>query len=166
MDDELNLDELDQMETNAENRLKVKNRFEQLSEKVKTTSQERDAGIEARKKLEEEKASLEKDRDFYKNFSTLSSKYPAAAEYQETIRAKVNAGYTEEDATLAVLAKEGKLGTTPSAPIQTASPVGGSAPTIAVSEKSIADMSLEEKRAALEAADMSGDLANTLLGRR
>ena len=163
MDDELNLEELDQIETNAENKLKVKNRFEQLSEKVKVTSQERDAEAEARKKAEEEKASIEKDRDFYKNFSALSSKYPAASEYQETIREKVNAGYTEEDATLAVLAKEGKLTNQTVAP---PAPEGGSAPTIQVGEKSIADTTLEEKRALLEQADQSGDLANALLGRR
>lgn len=166
MDDELNLEELDQIEANAENKLKVKNRFEQLSEKVKVTSQERDAEAEARKKAEEEKASIEKDRDFYKNFSTLSSKYPAAAEYQETIREKVNAGYTEEDAVLAVLAKEGKLAGTPNPPQHTETPEGGSAPTIQVGEKSIADMTLEEKRAALEEADISGELANALLGRK
>ena len=161
MDDELNLDNL---EVQADEKLKVKNRFQTLSEKVATTSQERD---EANAKLvaeTEAKAQLEKERDFYKDFSANVSKYPTAAEYQDKILEKVKAGYSTEDAMVSVLNKEGKLTTAPEhkAPPQAE---GGSAGTQMVGDKALDQMTAAEKFDALKEADKTGDLINALRGR-
>lgn len=163
MDEELNL-ELDAIESNTEERLKVKNRFQELSEKVKLTAQERDELSAAKKELESEKESLSKERDFYKDFSSNVSKYPGASDYQDQILEKVKAGYTTEDAMVAVLNKEGKLlPQTESRPNIQAE--GGSAPTAMTGNKSLDDMKTEEKLAALMELEKTGALANALRGR-
>ena len=102
-ENELNLD-LDQIEINEEKKLQVKDRFAKLSEKMTLTAREKE---EAEARLQ-----AEKERDFFRDFSQVSSKYPKATEYQAQILEKVDSGYTTEDATLAILAKEGKLQTT------------------------------------------------------
>jgi hypothetical protein len=164
MDDELNLD-LDQIESNTEERLKVKNRFQQLSEKVILTSKERDELAEAKQVLESEKDSLSKERDFYKDFSTNVTKYPHASEYQEQILEKVKNGYSTEDAMVAVLAKEGKLTMPAEAPAPSPQVEGGSSPTVISGDKSMSDMTAEEKMSALAKLDKTGALANALRGR-
>lgn len=117
-------------------------RIRDLSGKVKDIATQRDAEIKAR-------VEAEKDRDFFKGFTATTSKYPAAAEFQDKIREKVMAGYDVEDATVSVLAKEGKL-VLPKA--EQRSPVGGSAITNAVGDgtKAISEMTREEKRKILE----------------
>lgn len=166
MEDELNLDDLDQVQTNAENKLKVKNRFEQLSEKVIITSKEREEA-QARAQAEAEaRAQAEKERDFYKGFSQNISKYPQASEYQEQILEKVKGGYSTEDAMVAVLAKEGKLNMSYEAPQAPSQPVeGGSAPTVFSGNKTLENMSADEKFAALQEMDKSGDLSDLLRGK-
>lgn len=162
-EEELNLDsELDQVAVNAENKLKVKNRFEKLSEKVILSSKEKEQEADARKKAETERDSLAKERDFYKDFSTHASKYPNVSEYQDKILEKVNKGYSTEDAMVSVLASEGKL--TPQA-TKVPTIAGGSAPTNQTGTKSIQDMTADEKLSALTEADQAGDLANALRGR-
>src|SRR6185295_10830987 len=104
-------EELDKIEKDTEENLKVKNRFEQLSEKVILTSKERDELAKAKADLEAQNSSIAKERDFYKDFSVNISKYPNASEYQDKILEKVKAGYSTEDAMVSVLAKEGKLTT-------------------------------------------------------
>ena len=145
--DELNLD-LDNLEVQAEEKLKVKNRFEKLSEKVITTSKERDEALSKAQADAEAKVKAEKERDFYKDFSANVSKYPGASEYQDKILEKVNAGYSTEDAMVAVLVKEGKF---TSETIQPDRPQveGGSATTQMSGDKSIHDMTTAEKFAAL-----------------
>ncbi len=167
MENEINLDlsELDQVEVNAENKLKVKNRFEKLSEKVITTSKERDEAVAKMKAEADLKATAERERDFYKGFSTSVSQYPQAAQYQDKIWEKVKGGYTHEDAMVAVLAKEGKLGGAVQQPIMQPNIAGGSAPTIMEGVKSISEMSSAEKLAALTEAEKSGELVNALRGR-
>jgi len=164
-EDELNLD-LDNIESNVEQKLQVKNRFEKLSEKVILTSKERDELAAAKTLLEGEKDSLAKERDFYKDFSTNVTKYPNASDYQDQILEKVKSGYSTEDAMVAVLAKEGKLNMT-SAPTPTPSfqVEGGSAPTSFEVNKSLSDMKPEDKLSALAELDKTGDLANALRGR-
>lgn len=157
---DLNLEDLDQIDQNAEQKLQVKNRFQQLSEKVKTEAQGREEA-ETKFKVEAEgKAQAEKERDFFKNFSQLSSKYPSATSYQDQILAKVNSGYDVEDATLAILAKEGKLGVT-NMPITESRPdniTGGSASTIIneTGDKRPEEMSTDEKRNALLQMEKEG----------
>src|SRR3990167_6378974 len=126
MADELDLD-LDSTEE-QEKINKVEKRIKDLSEKVRLTSTERDDFAKAKEQAEVEKSAALKDVDFYKNFSTVSSKYTGSAEYQDKIKEKVMAGYDLEDATISILAKEGKF-TPQVAPLEKESPAGGSAPT-------------------------------------
>ena len=148
MADELDL-ELDEGQETI-NREQARNKS--LSEKVILTAKERDEQKAAAEKAEAEKQAALKDVDFYKNFSTVSSKYSGAADYQDKIREKVNAGYDLEDATISILAKEGKF-TPPATPEpKRDSPAGGSATTAMKSggEKSAAEMDQAERRAILE----------------
>jgi len=163
MEDELNL-ELDTVQTNVEDRLKVKNRFEKLSEKVILTSKEKDEAVAKAAASDEARAKAERDLNFYKGFSANVSKYPQASAYQDQIKERVDKGYDAEEAILAVLAKEGKL-TPPPAPTNHTQVEGGSAPTLTEGSKSIKDMNSDEKLAALKSADSAGMLANALRGR-
>ena len=155
-ENELNLD-LDNLEVQAEEKLKVKNRFEKLSEKVILASAKAQAETDAR-------VNAEKERDFYKDFSANVSKYPNASEYQDKIFEKVRSGYSTEDAMVAVLVREGKFSS--EAP-QISSPQveGGSAPTTISGDKDLNLMTAAEKLAALTEADKTGDLVNALRGR-
>lgn len=165
-DNELNLD-LDNLEVQAEEKLKVKNRFEKLSEKVILTSKEKDEALAKAQAEAEARVNAEKERDFYKDFSANVSKYPNASEYQDKILEKVKIGYTTEDAMVAVLAKEGKLTSeAPQAPqVPTPQVEGGSASTTISGDKDISQMTSDEKLAALTEADKKGDLVNALRGR-
>lgn len=163
--DELNLD-LDSAETNAEEKLKVKNRFQQLSEKVKIAYQERDEAAAKVKAEEEARLVAEKERDFYKDFSSNVSKYPAAAEYHDKIKEKVLSGYLTEDAMVSILNKEGKLSSpTVQAERPKAQLEGGSSPTIIDGTKPVSEMTVQDKFAALSELDKSGALAQALRGR-
>lgn len=130
---------------------KVENpRIKQLSDKVKTTSEERDA---ANAKVAEESArasAAEKERDFYASFADTTSQYPQAKEFKDEIKSKVLAGYTVEDATVSVLAKNGKLTTTQ---VREAPAVGGSSNTTLPpgGEKTVSDMTPEERKQAVHA---------------
>lgn len=160
MADELDLDLGESTTEEQEKTNKVEKRIKDLSEKVKLTATERDEIQAKATQAEADKTAALKDVDFYKNFSTISSKYEGSAEYQDRIREKVNAGYTMEDAALSVLNAEGKLpGSIPVAPKQ--SPAGGSAITNlkAGGEKSVSDMTQEERRAQLMEAEKRGDIS-------
>ncbi len=156
MADELELDlEEGQEEINRE-----KTRNKGLSEKVIQTAKERDEFAANLEKEKAEKAAALKDADFYKNFSTVTSKYQGSAEYQEQIRERVNKGYDLEEATVAVLAKEGKF-VPPSVPQPPReSPAGGSAVNTFKSggDKTVGDMTQAERRSALMEAEKRGDL--------
>lgn len=163
MEDELNLDNI---EIQQEEKLKVKNRFEQLSEKVILTSKEKEEALAKALAEAEARAQAEKERDFYKDFSSNVSKYPQASEYQDKILEKVKGGYSTEDAMIAVLAKEGKLNVAPEVKPQTQTQVeGGSAATSFTGDKRLEDMTAAEKFEALKEADKSGDLVNLLRGK-
>jgi len=165
--DDLNL-ELDDIQSNVENKVKVKNRFEQLSEKVILTSKEKDEALAKANAADEARTKAERERDFYKGFSANLAKYPQAATFQDKIKERVDKGYDAEDAILAVLAKEGQLGspTAPQAPtVQLGQVEGGSAQTNIAGNKSFTDMKPDEKLAALTELDNSGALANALRGR-
>lgn len=158
MEDELNLEALDHIESNAEEKLKVKNRFEKLSEKVILTAKEKEE-VEAKYKAETEaRTKAEKERDFFRDFSKLSSQFPNATEYQDKIWEKVNTGYTPEDATLAILAKEGKLQPITAGTFRPDNVAGGSASNTITdsSEKNPNEMSRDELRNALMEAEKQG----------
>lgn len=134
----------DLLDEGQENINKTEKRIKDLSEKVKLTSQERDDLTKAKEQLESEKSAALKEVDFYKDFSKSTAQYPASAEFQDKIKEKVMSGYTVEDATVSVLAKEGKL-TTPIVPKD--SPAGGSATTtIKSGDKTIGEMTQAERR--------------------
>ena len=157
---ELNLDEI---ENETEQKLKVKNRFEKLSEKVILTQKEKDELAQSNETLKQEKGAIERERDFFKDFSATTSKYPNAPEFQDAIKERVLKGYTVEDATVSVLNAEGKL-TPPITPAPTAGEVaGGSATTHldAGGEKQVKDMSRDELRKALLDAQERGDIGLT-----
>lgn len=171
MEDELNLD-LDKIEGETESKLKVKDRFAKLSEKVTVSAKEK-ADAEAKAKAEAERASaLEKERDFFKGFSAHSTKYPNAPQYQDKIWEKVKLGYTQEDAIVAVLNAEGKLNVQGQVnqnnnqqnmqqnQQQSREVAGGSSVTnTSTGEKTIESMTLAEKLEELKAAEKRGDIS-------
>lgn len=124
-------------------------RISQLSEKIGVEAEARKKAEEAVLLQAKEKDSLLKERDFYKNFNPLTSKYQNAAEFQDKIREKVLQGYDVEDATVAVLSREGKLNASPK--IEREAVTGGSATTNVSSggQKGLNEMNVEEKRSAL-----------------
>ncbi len=137
---------------------KVEKRIKELSNKVKLTSEERDELLKANEKIEAERDTAKKEVEFYSSFSDASDKYPLAKDFKDQIKEKVLSGYTVEDATVAVLASEGKLTATPQ---ETESPGGGSAtnPPAMDGPKSLNEMSREEKRAAVLDAIDKGEIS-------
>lgn len=147
MADELNLD-LD--ENNNEDINRNEERFKKLSEKVKLTAKERDELKAEAEKVKAEKEALAKEAEFYKGFTKVSSKYQGAADYQDKIWEKVKSGYAIEDAAVSTLVSEGKY-MPPPTPETKETVAGGSAATgITDSDKSINEMSTEEKRKQIE----------------
>lgn len=146
------MDENNEQQAQAEITSKnaVEERMKNLSKSKLEAEAKAETEVKARQEAEEKAKLAEKEADFYKDFSGSISKYPSANEYQDAIKEKVMSGYTVEDATVSVLAKEGKL-TTPQAPRQ--SPAGGSAPTQIQSgggAKTAAEMTREERRKSIE----------------
>lgn len=148
---------LETIEQKINNRNKVEERITDLSEKVRTASQERDAEKAARLKAEEEAKAKDKEVSFYKDFSKAASQFPNAAEFQDEIRTKVMSGYSTEDAIVSVLNSKGKLITkAPEKPIV----AGGSSvtPPVRTAQKELHEMSREEKRAALLEEEKKGNI--------
>ncbi len=162
MENELELN-LDEIETNADKTLSVRNRFQQLANEKNEARQGKETAEARVKELEAQALQVEKERDFHKTFSSLSAKYPEAANYQEQVLERVNKGYDQEEAVLAVLAKEGKLGNQPAPAPRPIAAEGGSAVTnVNVGEKSISDLSMAEKLEQLRELEKSGELQQTL----
>lgn len=159
--EELNLDELEtSAESSADNNLKIKNRIQQLSEKTKIAHQEKEAAEKAKAEAETKAQSFEKQTEFYKNFSQLSTKYPEAINYQDQILERVNKGYDQEEATIAVLGKEGKFGIQPASQTPPR-PEGGSAITN-VSDEGKTELNIDEKLIALREMERTGELQQAL----
>lgn len=149
-------------EFREEHRDRNENRFKSLSEKVITASKERDEAKAQADAIAKAKEEAERERDFYKSFNSSATKYPGAGEFQDAILEKVKGGYDTEDAIVAVLAKEGRLGNQPAPVQQHDAPraEGGSAPTVIESPKPVSDMSADEKLAQLQELERSGELGN------
>lgn len=156
MADELDLElELDE---NQENINKVEKRIKSLSEKVKLTSEERDELKGLNENLTQEKESISKERDFFKDFNGISAKYQGANEYQDKIWEKVKSGYDVEDATISILAKEGKY--TPSQPKQDIGNFAGGSATTSMQggdKKAPHEMSQDELRNELLGLEAKGE---------
>lgn len=151
-------EELDLELEEQDNINKVEKRIKSLSEKVKLTSEERDELAKAKQELEVKNSNISKERDFYKGFNQVSAKYPGASEYQDKILEKVNAGYDVEDATISILAKEGKY--TPTQPkAESERAAGGSAATSLKGNdsKTPQEMSQDERRAQLLEMEAKGE---------
>lgn len=164
MNDEEDLDLTTELEPDKRN----DKRYKDLADKVKTTAEERDQIAEEKAKAEAEAQAAKKEAEFYKGFNTVASKYEGANEYQDKILEKVNAGYDIEDATVAVLNKEGKFNPERSEPsVSPQSPAGGSATTTMTSgdEKPINEMSRDEKREALEQIERESGGVSQILRR-
>lgn len=123
-------------------------RITDLSEKVETTSKERDEAKALVSEKDKEILSLKKETEFSNGFADVLGTQPNAKEHKDEIKAKVLAGYTVQDATFAVLGAAGKLGGTPQPKPQVAG--GSSATTPQSGQKELKDMNHAEKRAALE----------------
>lgn len=121
-------------------------RIKQLSGKVETMAGERDAEKLGREAAEAKTAEAERKFAFAEAFTDIVAANPSAKDFKADIQAKVLAGYTPEDATYAVLGKAGKLGQ-PKEESQTIA--GGSAVITPTQGKSPAEMTQEERRAAL-----------------
>ena len=160
MENELDLD-LDNIEEQEKQKLLVKDRFAKLSSDYSQTRKEKEE-VEAKLKTEADaKIQAEKERDFYKSFSQISSKHPNASEYQDQILERVNKGMDTEEATIAVLYKEGKL-SFPSPQIDTSNVAGGSAPNTPGVEKDFHEMTLDEKKEVMMDLEKKGDLERLL----
>lgn len=136
----------------------VESRIKDLSSKVKTASEERDAAKALADTAAAEKAEAVKERDFYASFSDVVSTHPVAKDHKEDILAKVKTGYTVEDAAVSVLNKAGKL--VPQ-PVERQSPAGGSATTnvTGAQNKSIRDMTQAERKAQLLDLEQKGEMS-------
>lgn len=132
-------------------------RITDLSTKVKNASDERDAAKALAETAAAEKATMEKERDFYATFTDTVATNPGAKEHKDEILAKVKSGYTIEDATFAVLGKAGKLGNQ----VVDRAPHGGSADTALPSggQKTPGEMTQAERRAELIKAQDRGDIS-------
>jgi hypothetical protein len=139
------LEQSSQDNSQNENFNRTEERIKDLSGKVKTFAQERDDASAKAQAEAEARQTAEKERDFFKEFSTLTGKYQNAAEYQDQILEKVKAGYTPEDATVSVLNAEGKF--QPIVPTQSyGNAGGGSASTVLPSGERGADQLTQAQR--------------------
>lgn len=159
MADELELD-LELEDQNINNN-RSEERIRNLSSKARTFAEERDAAKAAFDTAEAEKATLQKERDFFESFSDTASKFPGASEHKDAIKEKVLAGYSVEDATVSVLNAEGKLTPSVEKAPEPQAVAGGSAPTAlpqAGGNKTLGEMSREEKRTEVMGAIARGDI--------
>lgn len=132
----------------------VEARITDLSSKVKTASEERDAAL-ARETAANKKA------EFNEGFVDVVTEFSAAKEHKTEIEEKFKAGYTVKDATFAVLGAAGKLG----APKVDRQPIGGGSASTTITApsggKEISNMTQAERKEALQEAQRRGDLSLT-----
>lgn len=120
-------------------------RITQLSDKLKIEGT-------ARENAEKRAADAEKKAVFSEGYANMVATNPAAKEFKADIEAKFMSGYTVEDATLATLAKAGRLGIPQSLQPTAGDIAGGSAPvnpSQGGAQKSISEMTQAEKRTEL-----------------
>ena len=161
-DEDLDLDLEDNLDSGEDKQWndRTLKRNKDLSDKLRVEG-------EARVKAEEEASIAKKEAEFFKNFNPLIGKYPGASEYQDQVQERFMKGYDMEEATLAVLAKEGKY--TPPAPVEPEvvpeSPAGGSAVNAipGSGDKSLEELTPDEKQAKLEEALNKGEISFTNL---
>lgn len=139
----------DELEQELNQPSEAEKRIKQLSEKVKTTSEDRDEKDRLLGEQSAKTSEVERERDFFKGFADVVSTNPQAKDHQDDILAKVKSGYTVEDATYAVLGKAGKLGK-PETVVETAVAGGSATNSLPQGEKKLDELSRDEKRAELD----------------
>lgn len=145
---------MEQEETVVEEQInnvnKTEKRFTDLTQKAKELGDKAESA-EARA------LNAEKERDFFSGFSDSVAKTPQAAEFKDEIKAKVMSGYSVEDATVSILHAKGKLSPQTR---ETGGVAGGSATNqiTNVANKTINELSRDEKRQALVEAVNRGDI--------
>lgn len=135
-------------------------RFKKLNDDVREANENLAKETGEKAKIQAEKDSIAKENAFLKGFNQVSTKYQGANEYQDKIWEKVQSGYDVEDATISILAKEGKY-TPPPIKTEKESAAGGSANTSMKGgdNKIPQEMSQTERRAALMDAEAKGELS-------
>lgn len=103
---------------------------EQIAADEAAAKKASDDAIAAAKVEKEASDKRIKDLEFNAAFGELLSEHPAAKEYKAKIKEKVDTGLSVTDATLVILAGEGKIGTK-----ETYVPGGTSAPTVQTPKK-------------------------------
>lgn len=158
MTDELDIENLDD---EVEKEHIIDKRIKSLNDKVRVTAEDRDEKDRLLKEKLSENENLVKERDFLNSFGDQIGKHPEAAQFKDQIKERVLKGYSIEDATSAVLVAEGKYNPPQGPPPSIENIAGGSAPTLhqAGGEKSVSQLSREEKRAKLMEAEQRGDIS-------
>lgn len=152
--------DLESLDNDIEKHSKVEKRIKDLSEKVRLTSEERDEKDKLLTQAQAEKEVLQKERDFLNSFGDALAKHPKAAQFKDEIKEKVLKGYSVEDAAISTLASKGEF-SQPQKEATVENPAGGSAAvnqSVTDGQKTPAQMSREEKRAALMEAEQKGDI--------
>lgn len=164
-------EDLIDLEDNAQSPVEDKsdNRLRNLANKVRTVAEERDAALKEKQLQQEEIQKTKREVEFYKGLGAIATQNPAVLEYQEQIMDKVvNNGYSIEDAAVSILVKENKYQPPMSNPQPIVeSPAGGTSPNAfrGGGEKSVGDMTQEERRNALLQAEADGGAISQLLRR-
>lgn len=162
MEDELELE----LQTGVQPQInRTQERINSLTSKLGDVSREKEEALRKAEEAERKAQEAEKNLKFVSDFSEMVPKYQAASEYRDAIKEKVDAGYTIEDATVAVLNANGKL--IPQAQeepvIETAPIAGGSAPTqLPTQAKSPSEFTQDDLRAELSKPERAADLEQIL----
>lgn len=157
--DDLNLDELDK---DINNKNAVEERIRNLHSGKKEAELKAEAETKARQEAEAKLVQMEKETNFLNSYSDINIKFPGASEYKDKIKEKVmNSGYSVEDATVAVLHAEGKLGSQPVAQAPVGNVTGGSAPNQITNnpQKAVKEMSRDELWVAVAEAEKRGEIS-------
>lgn len=136
-------------------------RITQLSKDKKDAEERREAAEAKAKESETKAAESQRLAEFSDGFADIVADNPAAKEHKDEIKAKVMSGMSIEDAKFAVLGKAGKLNAPQAQQVETMSHAGGSASTgiiAPIGEKTIDQMTQEERRAALESSPFLNDI--------
>lgn len=154
MSDEL---DFDLTEDNSKEIITRKDKkIDSLSEKLGSTEKEKDELSKAKADADARADAAQKEADFFKGFNAVASKYQGASEYQDKIREKAALGLDIEEATMLVMAKEGKY--TP--PVQEQPLAAGGSASIGITDitdKPLDKYTREEKRAMLVDMEAKGD---------
>lgn len=147
----------DELEVTLEQPSEAERRIKQLSKEKGESIAAKEVAEKAKQESDEKLQVAERKSAFLEGFSDIVSENPAAKEFKAEMEEKVLGGMSIEDAKFVVLGRAGKLGQS----TQTESPAGGSATTTvtqSAGNKSVKEMSADERRQALVEAEQKGDI--------